>query len=323
MTSDTPEPLEFTGERFTPECVREISYEHVHRYVLAAELARGRNVLDAACGEGYGARLMAGEARAVTGVDVSPEAISHAAARYQAQNLRYREADCRFLPFSDGEFNCIVSFETIEHLEDQERLLSEFRRVLSADGFLLISSPDKAVYTDLLGNSNPHHVRELYRPEFESLLAREFPAVRILGHALAFHSMIWPLEPEPGVGPEPGTRAATSIGAVLQRENQGVSTRLSSPRSTPVYLMALCAAEPGLLPRLPGELWLFDDAEESVYRHYQHEIRKNMQAGTLLAERDREITRLKEALGQATQPAAPRQEVREPRKWWRWITGGR
>ena len=46
--------LPFTGERFTPECVREIAHEHWHRYAFARALAGGRRVLDAACGEGYG-----------------------------------------------------------------------------------------------------------------------------------------------------------------------------------------------------------------------------------------------------------------------------
>ena len=55
-------PLEFTGERFTPECVREIWYEHWHRYAFALPLARGRRVLDAACGEGYGSALLARDA---------------------------------------------------------------------------------------------------------------------------------------------------------------------------------------------------------------------------------------------------------------------
>ena len=54
--SDT---LPFTGERFTPECEREIAYEHWHRYAFARSLARGRRVLDAACGEGYGSALLA------------------------------------------------------------------------------------------------------------------------------------------------------------------------------------------------------------------------------------------------------------------------
>lgn len=51
--------LPFTGERFTPECVREIAYEHWHRYAFAMSLVEGKQVLDAACGEGFGAALLA------------------------------------------------------------------------------------------------------------------------------------------------------------------------------------------------------------------------------------------------------------------------
>ena len=72
------ENLEFTGERFTPECTREIRYEHYHRYAVAAEWVKGRKVLDAACGEGYGSHWLAQRADSVTGIDVSAEAIAHA-----------------------------------------------------------------------------------------------------------------------------------------------------------------------------------------------------------------------------------------------------
>ena len=72
------EALEFTGERFTPECVREIRYEHIHRYAFAQAFVQGRRVLDAACGEGYGSALLAGCADSVVGVDISEEAVGHA-----------------------------------------------------------------------------------------------------------------------------------------------------------------------------------------------------------------------------------------------------
>ena len=61
-------PLEFTGERFTPECVREIWYEHWHRYALVQPWAQGRRVLDAACGEGYGSAILAQTAASVLGL---------------------------------------------------------------------------------------------------------------------------------------------------------------------------------------------------------------------------------------------------------------
>lgn len=308
MTLESSHQLEFTGERFTPECVREIWYEHMHRYVLAGELTRGKTVLDAACGEGFGAHHLATMARHVSAVDISQAVIAHASERYRRDNLSFQVADCRALPFAGGQFDCIVSFETLEHLRDQAGMLREFRRVLAGDGFLLISSPDKAVYSEQLGNDNPFHLRELYRQELEDLLAGEFPAVRLLGHKLAFHSMIWPLDPTAVGNPDHLSRLA------LHRQQDGVTSRLPRPGGDAVYFIALCAAEEKFLPQMEPQLWLFDDAAETVYRHYQHEIRKNMQAGEILQSKDREIEALQAAL----------REMREhpPRRWWRRLFGG-
>ena len=295
-------PLEFTGERFTPECVREIWYEHMHRYVFAGDLVRGKSVLDAACGEGYGAAYLARTAHSVTAVDISEDAIVHARSRYRSGNLDYQVADCCRLPFEDDQFDCIVSFETLEHLGDQSGLLKEFRRVLQPGGFLLISSPDKAVYTDNYGNENEFHVRELYRDELDELLAEQFPVRKLLGQKLLFHSAIWSLNSGSGI-------------RVHQSNDEGVSVR-TDPGHDAMYFIAICAAEESGLPSLDAGLWLFDDAQESVYEHYHHEIRKNMAAGKLLADRDRELERLKSRL----EEQAVKSALTIP--WWRRLFGG-
>ena len=287
------EKLEFTGERFTPECVREIWYEHFHRYVFAREMVRGKRVLDAACGEGYGSALLASAASSVEGVDISEQAVAHACNRYPAQNLEFRVSDCLDLPYADGEFDCIVSFETLEHLEDQAGLLKEFRRVLKPGGFLMLSSPDKAVYTDRQQNRNEYHVRELYRDELEALLGQHFPAYRLWGQKLMFQSAVWSLEGQEGVQ--------------LNLEKDGQVSSISGPAHDPVYFIAICAAEAACLPEVPYGLSLFDDAAESVYQHYHQEIRRVISAGTLLAERDREIAELKSTLAES--------QSRSP--WWR------
>ena len=72
--------LAFTGERFTPECVREIWYEHWHRYAFAQRFAAGKRVLDAACGEGYGTAMLAGTAAQAVGIDIDAASIAHARA---------------------------------------------------------------------------------------------------------------------------------------------------------------------------------------------------------------------------------------------------
>ena len=293
--------LEFTGERFTPECVREIRYEHLHRYAFARELVAGRRVLDAACGEGYGSALLAGSAAAVTGVDRSEDSVAHAGSRYQAVNLDFRVADCLNLPFADEHFDCVVSFETLEHLADHDGLMREFRRVLRPDGFLMLSSPDKMVYSEKLQNRNEFHVRELYRDELESLLREHFPAYRLYGQKLLFQSAIWSLDGAAGVG-------------LLQDNGSEVEARAALGHE-PVYFIALCAAAETCLPPVANGLSLFDDAGESVYLHYYHEIRKNMAAGETLLEKDREIEELRAAL-QANGPA----QLRTP--WWRRLLGG-
>lgn len=307
--------LEFTGERFTPECVREIRYEHLHRYAFARDWVHGRKVLDAACGEGYGSALLAGTAAAVVGVDRSAEAIEHARRHYSAGNLEFRAADCLDLPFTEDAFDCVVSFETLEHLADQDGLLREFRRVLKPEGFLLLSSPDRAVYSGELQNRNEYHVRELDRDELEQLLQAHFPAYRLWGQRLLFHSAIWSLD---------GAEAV-----IFQQEGEGGVAAGSGPGHEPVYFLALCAAEEHYLPAAPCELSLFDDAGESVYRHYHHEIRKNMAAGAVLQERDREIAELRARLAAAI-AADSRQDGSTAatsggpakRPWWRRLLGG-
>ncbi len=279
--SDSPE-LEFTGERFTPECVREIAYEHWHRYAWAAQLAKGRQVLDAACGEGYGSYVLSPHASSVVGVDIDPKAIAHARQKYQATNLAFEQADCTRLPLADDSVDLVVSFETLEHLAEQDALLAEFRRVLVSDGVLLLSSPDKKTYSDETGYDNPFHVRELYRDEFEALLQRHFPAFRLFGQKLMFVSAVWALD-------QAGQAEwLTADGASLNTGGQ--------PTQPPLYFLAAAAAAPEHLPTAAA-VSLFGDRQESVYQHYNEEIRKHIRAGELLAERDAEIAELRARLG--------------------------
>src|SRR4029079_13791541 len=170
--------LEFTGERFIPGTAGEIWHEHWHRYHFAAPLVAGLDVLDVACGEGYGSALLAARARSVIGADIAQGAIDHARSRYAAiPNLEFRQADCAVLPFPDASFDAVVSFETIEHIATQAPFLDEIRRVLRPDGFLILSCPNKTEYSDRRGVTNEFHVRELYRAELAALLAPRFAEV--------------------------------------------------------------------------------------------------------------------------------------------------
>ena len=277
--------LEFTGERFTPECVREIWYEHMHRYAFAAGLAPGRKVLDAACGEGYGSALLAAAgATSVLGLDISGTAVAHARARYAGRpGLAFEQADVTaiaHLPAASHDLIC--SFETLEHVAEQERMLDGFARLLAPEGLLLVSTPDRHTYSELTGLRNEFHVRELYRDEFEAMLRQRFPAVRLLGQKLLFQSVLWDPAAQPG-----GWSGSTVDGG---EPRPGIV-------HAPVYWLGICAASEAALDGLPS-LHLFGDAEESVYAHYYHEIRQNMRAGERIQELEREVEGLRARLAQ-------------------------
>ena len=289
--------MQFTGERFTPECEREIWYEHWHRYVFARALVRGKRVLDAACGEGYGSALLADVAASVVGIDISDEAIAHARSRYGTRaNLTFKRGDCTALDVADAAFDVIVSFETLEHVAAQEALIAGFARALTPDGILIVSSPDKKTYSDDRGFSNEFHVRELYRDELMNLLLPQFPFVRLYGQKLLFQSAIWNLD-----GKTETADVATAAGEAHATER--------GMRYDPLYFIALCSRRP--LPDDIAQLALFGDREESVYSHYNSEVRRNMAAGTRIAELERENQRLRASGTVHRDTPTPRSS------WWR------
>src|SRR3954454_10243994 len=96
---------EFTGERIIPgEVDVDLLNEHLARYSFAARLARGKRVLDAGCGAGYGSAELARIAESVVGVDVAAEAVEHAREHYPRHNLSFEQASCEALPHEDGSF---------------------------------------------------------------------------------------------------------------------------------------------------------------------------------------------------------------------------
>ncbi len=160
-------------DRFSSPWLRN---QHLARYRWATAFASGRRVLDAACGTGYGSRmLLEAGARQVVSMDVSREASGSAFVR----------GDAARLPAKDRSFDLYVSFETLEHVEEDEALLREARRVLSPGGVFLCSTPNRDFLSPGLTLEdrprNPYHVREYSMAEFEALLSRVFPNVKLLG----------------------------------------------------------------------------------------------------------------------------------------------
>jgi O-antigen biosynthesis protein len=189
-TAKTIRDMEFTGERFVPDQHGNIELEHLHRYVCAADLAAAKDVLDIASGEGYGSAILSWTARSVIGVDISDEAVDHAQRRYQNEKLQFRRGAAASIPLPDASVDLVVSFETIEHHDQHEKMLAEIKRVLRPGGVLVMSSPDKRVYSDIPMLSNPFHVKELDRLEFDALLRASFAHVSIYGQRVMYGSVL-------------------------------------------------------------------------------------------------------------------------------------
>jgi SAM-dependent methyltransferase len=151
------------------------------RYTFAARLARGKRVLDAGCGAGYGSAELAHTALSVVGVDLAAEAVEFARANYRLPMLTFERASVTALPHRDSSFDLVVAFEVIEHLANWRELLLEARRVLATGGQLIVSTPNRLYYTESRGRSgaNPFHVHEFDFAEFRSELKSVFPHVSL------------------------------------------------------------------------------------------------------------------------------------------------
>lgn len=189
-----PKELSWSGERYVPQLGGNIRVEHLHRYLMARDLCRGRRVLDIACGEGYGSAMLSQVAARVYGVDIAEETVSHARARYGRPQLEFQIGSCSAIPLPDASVDVVVSFETIEHHGEHDAMMREVRRVLVPGGTLVISSPDRLEYSDVPQYRNPFHVRELYRAEFDDLLRTYFAHVTIAGQRVKAGSLVWPLD---------------------------------------------------------------------------------------------------------------------------------
>lgn len=234
--------MKFTGERFIPSEEGEIRLEHYHRYSAIQEFVAGKAVLDIACGEGYGSAILAGRAARVTGADVSIEAVEHARRTYSSCGaLNFVQASATELPFPDATFDVVVSFETIEHLSEQERMVSELRRVLRTDGLLILSSPNRPVYAELSAQRNEFHVRELDFSELDALLGAHFAHVAYFGQQFVIGSALQPL-----------TGGALELHAF---NDTGESIERGTPLlQAPVYFIACCSNEAASLPDLGASL---------------------------------------------------------------------
>lgn len=170
-------------ERMIPEAAGvNVFWEHAYRYAFAAQYVKGKAVLDIACGEGYGAAsLRAAGASNVIGVDVAAGACSHAKDKY---GIETRQGSAESIPLADAEVDAVVSFETIEHVARPLLFLDECKRVLRPGGILIISTPNKDVFSRRNGSVNPHHCSEMRPLEFRTEVCARFDEAQFFAQRL-------------------------------------------------------------------------------------------------------------------------------------------
>jgi ubiquinone/menaquinone biosynthesis C-methylase UbiE/glycosyltransferase involved in cell wall biosynthesis len=182
--------LGFTGERYVSDIKGPIQHEHHHRYLFAAQYCAGKDVLDIACGEGYGSALIAQVANSVVGADIDADAVAFAQSSYGNDRLSYLHSDATAIKLPDASLDVVISFETIEHFYDHETFMLEVQRVLRPDGLLIISSPNRTVYTNEDDHHNEFHIREMDREEFRALLSSHYRHVDLLEQKAFAGSML-------------------------------------------------------------------------------------------------------------------------------------
>jgi len=230
--------------------------EHLVRYRFACDFARGRDVLDAACGVGYSAPMfLKAGARRYFGFAINVEAVESATRKYRTHDAISFVVDdaCEFRHVPEQAFDLAVSFETIEHVPSAEAFLANVRRALRPGGVFIVSTPHRLRYSP--GNRlwskpwNPYHVREWNRGEFLELLKPWFRVTQVLGqepiagwkaHAIdlaarnpGLKSLISALRPaKQGGGPV----------AISAAAEEALAPRSIPPWSVPLYTVCVTEA---------------------------------------------------------------------------------
>lgn len=248
--------LEFTGERFTTAREGQHEYEHLHRYCIARDFCAGKDVLDIACGEGYGSVILSSVAKSVIGVDIDERTIDHARKSYPHNNIQFLQGSAIKLPLENCCMDVVVSFETLEHIKEHDLFAAEIKRVLRPGGLLIMSAPVHTVYSACGGS------------EFIALLIGYFANVALLKQRAILGSLVSPVEKafslrrlESLVSP---VERAFSLRSYERRSPTHIEASSGLPRAP--YLIAI--ATDGELPSLESSVYIDRYGVEEVLQGF-------------------------------------------------------
>jgi ubiquinone/menaquinone biosynthesis C-methylase UbiE len=179
--------LPVTGERLVPGIVgQHLFRQHEARYVFAGTFVRKKRVLDVASGSGIGTQyLLDAGAQDCIGLDIDRGATQYARAAYP--DCIFTQCEATRLCLAEASIDVVVSFETIEHVKDQQTFLMECERVLRPGGIFVCSTPNRTLAR--WGEDNPFHFQELTVAQFRHLVAAVFNDVQLY----AQNSSVYPL----------------------------------------------------------------------------------------------------------------------------------
>lgn len=225
-------------ERVNPNNLEQkfLFQEHLVRYYFASNFIKNKSVLDAACGMGYGSSILSENGSSkVIGIDNSTEAIEYCKSNYSNSKLNFELGDCRKISFKKSEFDVVVSFETVEHLENPDEFLLEIKRVLNEQGTLIISTPNMEKYQE----NNPFHKHEFTLNEFKIFLKKYFKNV-------LFFYQFYP----------------SSIMIGNYEKTSSVQTKLvdnnSIDETEPLYIIAICSDQQ--IPLISNNNYIFKES---------------------------------------------------------------
>ncbi len=228
-------PLALTGERTLPDVPAENYWfrRHLAVYEWVAQRCRGLDVVDMACGEGYGSAVLARRAARVTGVDANPEAYDHARLKYTRPGVAFVRD---LVDGYEQPCDAVVFLQTIEHMEDPGAVLDHFRELLRPGGTAYVSTPNVLTLAPAGAerSDNPWHLREYRAEDFRALCEASFERVELLG---LFHARKLRLH-----------ELALRLGWDAAHEALGITRRFYD-WFTPAISSADFALEPGPLGR--------------------------------------------------------------------------
>jgi SAM-dependent methyltransferase len=162
-----------------------ISLEHLHRYGYASELLKGKRVLDLAAREGHGTWLLSKTAQAVVGLDTDETVVRQAASRHKRDNLHFLAGSGLNIPISrDQTFDAVLCFDAIEEATNLQRLLDEVKRVLTPEGFFVVSAPNEGAAESVFNAKTFTH------DELHQFLTSRFKHVQLLRQVIYANSTI-------------------------------------------------------------------------------------------------------------------------------------